>query len=66
MKKCTKTQIYTIHFWHSEKLLETLEKNFAAKRLKMGLSKIDFDPTPYLDLPGGPTVPTYDIHFWSL
>ena len=30
-------------------LLENLEKNFVAKRLKWGFSKIDFDPTPYLD-----------------
>ena len=46
MKKYIKSQIYTITFWPSENLRETLEKNFAAKRLKMSFSKIDFDAPP--------------------
>ena len=56
MQKCIKNQIYT----PLENLLETLEKNFAAKRLKKEVFENRvWPPTPYLDPPGGPTVPTY-------
>ena len=46
MQKCIKCQIYTIPFWPSENLLETLEKNFAAKRLKMRFFENRFWPPP--------------------
>ena len=54
-----KSLIYTIPFWSLENLSEALFKNFGAKRLKMGFSKIDFDPTP--DPLGGPPLPLYKI-----
>ena len=53
MKKCIKSHIYTISLWPSENLRETLEKNFAVKRLKMRFFENRFWlPTP---------VPTYVI-----
>ena len=59
MQKCIKSQIYTIPFWPSENPLETLEKNFAAKRSKMRFFENRFWPpsTP----PGGPTVRIYRL-----
>ena len=34
MQKCIKSQNYTIHFWPSENLLETLEKKICRETLK--------------------------------
>ena len=52
---------FTLSFLTLDRLLETLEKNFAAKRFKGDFYKIDFDlpPPPLLRPPGGPTLPTY-------
>ena len=59
--KCIKGQIYTIPFWPLENRLETLEKNLAAKRLKVRFFENRFDPPPYTSTPWG----SYPAHLWE-